>query len=646
MKRVYFVQANLSYGKAYYLPYATGCLAAYAWKFESIKTNYKIEKFIFKRDSIDNTLKSIVEPDIVALSCYTWTFEYNKCLASRIKELYPNCLIIFGGHSISENVDIFNELPFVDVFIYGEGEIPFKCLLEEFISNNPNFDSVPNIAYRKNNKIYKSKKQIFNTVEDFPSPYLNGYFEDIVKENSDTEFCAVIETNRGCPYNCAYCDWCYTTDIRQFPISKIKEELIWCSKNRVEYIFCADGNFGILKRDYEIAEFVVELKKQTGYPHIFNTCFAKNSNETVFNISKLFYDNKINKAATLAYQTVCDEALKNVNRKNFTMESFSYLVRKYNENNIPTYTEMILGLPGETYESFSTGLCKLIEAGQQTALTVYYCQVYPNSFMGKEEYRKKHGIVTAKVPLNFLHSSIPEIEDITEYTELVVETKDMPFKDMIKSIMFCTCLQCFHHIGLLKYFAVYVRNELKISYFDFYTSLLNYIFEAEESVFLKKLFNDFFNQCSDFSNGEWSYCNKKFGDIGWFLEEGAFLEIVSNYDLFWKEIMPFLRSFKVEKEIFDDLVIFQKFVIRLPNQEFISKDFSYDFYTYFHNAFSGTYKKLEKINNNIKVTIPNPVYTWSDYARKIVLFAKRRGDTIIINDKKYLKITYITEKQK
>jgi hypothetical protein len=60
----------------------------------------------------------------------------------------------------------------------------------------------------------------------------------------------------------------------------------WCSEHKVEYIFCADSNFGILKRDLEIAEFVVEVKKKNGYPHIFNNCFAKNSNDIVFEISQ------------------------------------------------------------------------------------------------------------------------------------------------------------------------------------------------------------------------------------------------------------------------------------------------------------------------------------------------------------------------
>lgn len=639
MKKVYFVQANLSYGKAYYLPYATGCLAAYAWQFESIKNEYEATKFFFKRDSVENTLAQIVDPAVVAFSCYTWTFEYNKKLAAAVREKYPDCLIIFGGHSISKNVDVFPSLPYVDILMYGEGERDFKSILEQFNTEEKDFSVIPNISYRKNGNIYTTPEKQYYDLENYLSPYLEGYFEDIVIENPGVEFCAVVETNRGCPYNCAYCDWCYTVDIRQFPMEKVQKEILWCSKNKVEYIFCADSNFGILKRDLDIARFVAEVKKQTGYPHIFNNCFAKNSNDVVFEISKLFYENKINKAATLAYQTVCDNALKNVNRKNFTMEAFSELVAKYNESNIPTYTEMILGLPGETYESFCEGLCKLIEAGQQSALTVYYCQVYPNSLMGKKEYRDEYGIKTARVPLNYLHSTMPSEEDITEYTDIIVETKDMPFSDMIKSIMFCTCLQCFHHIGLLKFFAIYVRKELGIPYLDFYRSLLDFIFSSE-GTFLNSLFESFRKECSDFSNGEWSYYNEKYGEIGWFLEEGAFLEIVSDYETFWAEIIPFLKSFNIDEEIFEQLVRFQKFVIRLPGQEKVSAEFEYDFYEYFRHAVLPVSKPLEKRCNTIKVNIPAPVYNWKDYARKVMLFAKRRGDTIIINDKKNMVIDY------
>lgn len=640
MKNVYFVQANMTYGKAMYLPYATGCLAAYAWQFEEIQKEFKIGEFIYKRENVNKVLERIENPAIVAFSCYTWTFEYNKTLAKMVKEKFPECVILFGGHNVSEESDLLSQLDFVDVLIYGEGEHPFKDILL-WINGKRYLKDISNIAFRNENEIITTKREYFTDIENYPSPYLLGYFENITEQNPNIEFCAVVETNRGCPYQCAYCDWCYSADLRQFPIERVKGDIEWCGTHRIEYIFCADSNFGILKRDFDIAKYVVEVKKKHSYPHIFNTCFAKNSNDVVFEISKLFYDNKLNKAATLAYQSVCDEALANVNRKNFNLEAFSSLVNKYNEHNMPTYTEMILGLPGETYDSFCDGLCSLMDAGQQSALTVYYCQVYCNALMGSKAYKEKFGIKTAHVPLNYLHSSMPKEEDITEYTDLVIETNTLTFEDMVKSILFCTCLQCFHHIGLLKFFAMYVKYENNVSFRDFYTSLLEYILNAKGTR-INQIFERTKKECSDFSNGEWSYYNPKFGEIGWFLEEGIYMEIICEFDSFWNDIIPFLKRFDIEEGIFNELLSFQKFTVRLPNQEKLSKEFEYDFIEYFDKVLYD-YNKLKKSKIRIDITIPNPVYDWKTYAREVMLFAKRRGDTIVINDKRYMNVTCLGE---
>lgn len=637
MKNVYFVQANMTYGKAVYLPYATGCLASYAWSFKEIKSEYKIAEFIYKREPVDQVLERVLNPEVVAFSCYTWTFEYNKVLAKKIKERFPECTIIFGGHNVSPESDILSELDFVDILIFGEGEKPFKEILDS-LSGRTELSRIKNISFKYEGKIISTEREYLNIVDQYKSPYTEGYFDEIIAQNAEVEFCAVIETNRGCPYQCAYCDWCYTADLRVFPLDKVKKEISWCSENKIEYIFCADGNFGILERDFEIAEFVAEVKSKNGYPHIFNVCFAKNSNDTVWRISKLFYDNKLNKAATLAYQSVSKNVLEKINRKNFSMDAFASIVSKYHNNHIPTYTEMILGLPGETYDSFCEGLCKLMNAGQQSALTVYYCQVYCNSLMGSRSYKEKYGIKTARVPLNYLHSSIPVKDDIIEYTDLVVETNDMSFADMVKSILFCTCLQCFHHIGLLKYFALYLNYESKVSYRSFYDSLLSYIFSAKGTS-LNLLFERIKNECSDFSNGEWSYYNEKFGEIGWFLEEGVYMELISDIDTFWHDIMPFLKSFDIPDPIFLQLLSFQKAAIRLPGQERLSYEFEYDFIDYFDSLILN-YHKLKKRKIKIYVEIQSPVYDWKTYAREVMLFAKRRGDTIVFNDRRYLNICY------
>ena len=87
------------------------------------------------------------------------------------------------------------------------------------------------------------------------------------------------------------------------------------------------------------------------------------------------------------------------------MEHFSTLMQKYNEAGIPTYSELILGLPGETKESFCKGICRLLENGQHNSVSVYHCEVLPNSELALPEYVDKHKIEVIKVAFNHIHSA-------------------------------------------------------------------------------------------------------------------------------------------------------------------------------------------------------------------------------------------------
>lgn len=637
MKNVYFVLANKSVGKSEYLPYASGCLAAYAWADERIAAQYRCAGMIWKRDPIAEALDKIADPDVVAFTCYMWTVEYNLLLARAVREKYPDCLIVFGGHEIAEQAPVAERFPDADLFMFGEGERTFKALLLAH-ARGGDYTDVPNLAWRENGALHFTRKETYEDL-DYPSPYLLGYFDDILAASPGVDFCITVETNRGCPYHCAYCDWCFTEKIRTFPLEKVFAELEWCAKQKIDYVYCSDGNFGILPRDREIAEYVVSLKKKYGYPHIFNACYAKNSNENVFQISKLFYDNGLNKAITLAYQTLCGAALRNINRQNFTVEAFADLIRRYNEAGIPTYTELILGLPGETEESFCRGVCELVEAGQHNAMTVYDCQVFPNALMGNPAYVKKHGIRTEHVKLSCIHVS-PNVEnEIFEYADMVVETATMTYDEMLDALMFVACVQCFHHIGMLRYFAVYLRRELQISYYDFYSALVAFARNAE-GTFLHEMLGRLRAWGADLSKGEWAYVNEKFGDVGWYFDEGLFMEIAAHYERFWEEIVPFLSGFPIEREVFEELCRYQKFAIRRLGQQKETARFAYDFYSYFSTAEPVGFAPLEKRETTLTVTIPEPAENWFDYGKRVMLFGKKKSVPLRVSDKKNVTVVY------
>ena len=98
------------------------------------------------------------------------------------------------------------------------------------------------------------------------------------------------------------------------------------------------------------------------------------------------------------------------------MDFFKSLQTKYVEADLVTYTELILPLPGETYDSFKEGVDNLLDSSQHSGLIVYNCSIMPNAEMGDANYQKKHKIKTIDSPIFQAHSSPQkEKEEIDEY---------------------------------------------------------------------------------------------------------------------------------------------------------------------------------------------------------------------------------------
>ena len=638
LKKVYLAQVNVTYSDYIaYLPYAAGCIAAYAFEDEEIKSNFELADILYMRLTTEESLGKIVDPSVVGFSCYIWNMEYNLKLAEAVKEKYPDCIIVFGGHNVPDDVSLLEKHDFIDVLMHAEGEEPFAFLLKKLIGDK-DFSSIPDISYRDGSKFITTDKKRNYDVSRYPSPYKAGLFDHMFKEYPSVNFHATLETNRGCPYSCAFCDWCFTKKIRYFPIERIKEDIDWMSEHKISYCYCADANFGISERDIEIANYILRKKNETGFPQVFKPCYAKESDDTVFEIGKILNHSGIDKGVTLAYQSLDERTLENIGRKNLTLEHYSALTAKYAEEKIPTYTELILGMPGETYDSFCQGLCRLLENGQHNSMTVYTCQVYCNSPLAQKEYKEKHGIKWERQPLHGIHYPA-NFNGVQEYYDVVVETKDMSKEMWVKANMFSVCLQSFHHLGLLRCFAIYSRYELGVSYYDFYNRLLEFIFSNKEK-YIYKLFEEIRWKTENTEVSDWCYQKDIFSKVGWYFEEGIFLDLIYNRDVFWQEIEEFTSSIGIDKEIYSELLKYQKSILRLPQTTEITVATEYDFYNYFRNIYDDRYSELEKKKTTLSITLEKKIDTWADYAREIIWFGKRRSATLCTNSREKIEVTH------
>ena len=631
-------------GGVTYLPLVSGILSANAKKNPKINANFKFHKFIFHPNTPELIIKNnyLEKPDIAVFSISMWNEQLSLKIAKILKEKY-NTLIIFGGASCPHQpTEYFKKNLFIDIAIRAEGEDAFNRVLLNYLENKENFLKIPNVSYRDKNSgeciINLEKFNFERDLDQYPSPYLTGEFDYLVPDGKDHNYQVIIETNRGCPFLCTYCYWGRggnTTKYRYHSLERVFGEIDWIAKKKMEYVFNADSNFGMHKRDIEIAEKLVETKINTGYPEKFRTCWGKNTSEQIFKIANLLHTHELEKGITLARQTNSEEALKSVKRDNIKLESYTDLEKKFNNLKIPVYAEMIMGLPGETYDSWVDGLGSLLNSNVNNQIFVYQAEVYPNTELNEISYRKKYGIKTQNIELLETHCSPKQQEWLKEYQEIVVGTLTMTKNDWRQRNLFSVVLMVIHSFKTGFYIMNYLKDELKVSEKDFLKFICKNTNKKEHPFIYSNLIEKTNDWTSNMLKGKGrSILNLKFSEVYLDIEAIVFLELAENFDLFYSELKDLVKKligsnkWNMQIDIINEVFMYQN--LRMPRINLDNKElnFKYNIAEYMFFLSTDNKIKLKKYNNKIKIENAKKYENnYWEFTKKKVIWA-RKSDKI------------------
>ena len=448
----------------YWLPYSVGCLWAYAQQFDHVKENWNLREIFFKRSPIDETLNKIKDPKICAFSVYTWNRAYTIEMSKAVKKRWPDCLLVFGGPEISSS---WLKYDFVDCLVLGEGETAFVEILELVDQGHR-----PEVIIKKPRML---------SLDDIPSPYVTGVFDRLVGENADIHWCAALETNRGCPYSCTFCDWGGLTQskIKKFKLQRIVEEIQWLRDQKISVLYITDANFGIFKdRDFEIAELIRrELIDKNPTLEYISLNYEKNSNENVFKIASTF--GPIAKGVTFSMQSLNPKTLEVIKRKNMDANNVEHLMALAEKYDLEFYSEMMLGLPEETLESWKHGMCQLLELGQHNRIEVYPVHVLENTELNLEQ-KIKYDIKI--IPVEGAVIAADQQSEIKEYVDTVYSTNTMNTEDLVDAYMYSWMVVNFHIGGYSKLLSKYHRHVHDISYRQFYDNMFEKLKRENENI--------------------------------------------------------------------------------------------------------------------------------------------------------------------
>ena len=588
-KKISFVQPNFQQGprefNAYYLPYSAGVILSYAMDSKQVSNSWEIAHLVWRREPIEELALKLSTSNAVAFSTYVWNHRYNYKLAQLIKTLNPDCLIMFGGPEPAiEDKKLFQKEPFMDLVIKMEGELTFRKILEDFGSD---YTHIPGLLVNSTNGLVDTgdPKRI-GDLDKIPSPYLTGIFDQLMKDNPDIIWNATLETNRGCPYACTFCDWGSLTynKVKKFDIQRVNDELDWIGEH-CGFVTITDANFGMfVERDNAIVDKLIEVQKHWGKLKSFSMTWAKNQKNEVVDIVKKLINESPNfgQGLTVSVQSMDHDVLENIKRKNLDQHKIDEIFALCDKNNIPVYTELILGLPGETVESWKEAFWKIFRAGNHGGINILQCQLLENAEMNLLQ-KKLYKLESVPV-YDYMSGTYGDV-DLNECIEVVVSTSTLPREVMLDTLVWSSFIQTFHINGLTTYIARYLAKQQNIDYSEFYEDLYQWM--QKDPWFRLQ----FFEIRSYFQN--WMTKGKidhpSIGNIevfGWNLMHRTTLYMVKDrmINYVFDSLEKFLQAqYSIEPKMQTQLLDFQRgYVIDyrdLPSFPII-KSFDYDFLGY------------------------------------------------------------------
>jgi radical SAM superfamily enzyme YgiQ (UPF0313 family) len=352
-------------------PLAVGYIAAYA----RTHLGSAIEPRLFKYpDALSRSLKREA-PAIACFTNYMWNEQLSCAFARQIKRHLPRTIIVMGGPNYpidaGEQRAYLETHPEIDFFIDGEGELPFVALFQALVTID--FDAnrlrasgvrLPGVHYLVDGAFIRTEPapRILDLDRTLPSPYTMGLLDEFF----DDKLTPMMQTSRGCPYSCTFCHdgIAYMNKTRAFSLDRVREELTYIAgRVQTPTLQLADLNWGMFAGDLQTAELIAEGRRRTGWPRNVMVATAKNQKERIVEMSRILGD-VLQVGASV--QSTDPEVLHQIKRTNISLDAIVKMGKGAASNGkTGSFSEIILGLPGDTKAKHVKSVCDMLDAGIQ-----------------------------------------------------------------------------------------------------------------------------------------------------------------------------------------------------------------------------------------------------------------------------------------
>src|SRR5689334_21800017 len=282
------------------------------------------------------------EPRIIGFGVYIWNVVETLEVVSAIRRVAPEVAIILGGPEVSYEWETQPIVELADYVITGEADLKFAEVCGQLLRGE-----------KPATKIIPAE---LPDVARLALPY------DLYNDDDIAHRVIYVEASRGCPFTCEFCLSSLDIPVRQFPLEKLLQHLQQLLDRGVKQFKFVDRTFNLnLNVSRALLRFFLDRYQPGLFFHF--EMIPDRLPEALREIIAKFPPGALQ--FEVGIQSFNDEVCKLISRRQdlSKLEDNFHFLR--GSTGVHIHADLIVGLPGETVESFGAGFDRLVQLGPQ-----------------------------------------------------------------------------------------------------------------------------------------------------------------------------------------------------------------------------------------------------------------------------------------
>lgn len=324
----------------------------------ALRDRAELVEFDISQRSVD-ILETLLarQPKIVGLGVYIWNIDESTRLVGELKRVRPDIKVVLGGPEVSYETDCQEVVHLADHVITGEADLTFPRVCAELLA--PGFELGAPASESWTTSRLTDQKIIAAALPQFADltlPY------DLYGPADVAHRVIYVEASRGCPYECEFCLSALEIPVRQAALDEFLAAMESLLQRGVRQFKFVDRTFNLnIKTSRAILEFFIDRFEPGLFLHF--EMIPDRLPDALRDLIRQFPPGTLQ--FEVGIQTFNDDVAVLISRRQDNARVEENLRWLREETGVHVHADLIVGLPGESLESFARGFDRLVNLGPQ-----------------------------------------------------------------------------------------------------------------------------------------------------------------------------------------------------------------------------------------------------------------------------------------